>query len=173
MSRLSIQESNEWSLVLYLLLQLMFVRLLHFTTAPTLLPAAWVQQGHGKMCYIVIHWHRGKISVISQMTLWISPKISLKFVPNIRIYNIPTLFQIMAWRRPGDKPVFEPMMVSLLTHICASTSLGLNEIKPVNRLRRQHLTALWKKDFIQRSLPYIKEIRKTKNKKAECFISDV
>ena len=24
----------------------------------------------------------------------------------------------MAWRRPGDKPLSEPMMVRLLTHIC-------------------------------------------------------
>ena len=28
------------------------------------------------------------------------------------INNIPTLVQIMAWRRPGDKPLSEPMMVS-------------------------------------------------------------
>ena len=26
----------------------------------------------------------------------------------------------MAWRRPGDKPLSEPMMVSLLTHICVA-----------------------------------------------------
>ena len=26
----------------------------------------------------------------------------------------------MAWRRPGDKPLFEPMMVSLPTHICVT-----------------------------------------------------
>ena len=48
----------------------------------------------------------------------ISPKISLKFVPKVRINNIPTLVQIMAWRRPGDKPLSEPMMVGLLKHIC-------------------------------------------------------
>ena len=34
------------------------------------------------------------------------------------INNIPALVQIMAWRRPGDKPLSEPMMVSLLMHIC-------------------------------------------------------
>ena len=28
----------------------------------------------------------------------------------------------MAWRRPGDKPLSEPMMVSLLTHICVIRS---------------------------------------------------
>ena len=48
----------------------------------------------------------------------ISMKISLKFVPKGPINNIPTLVQIMAWRRSGDKPLSEPMMVSLLTHIC-------------------------------------------------------
>ena len=48
---------------------------------------------------------------------WISPKISMKFVPNVQINDIPALVQIMAWRRPGDKPLSEPMMVSLLTHI--------------------------------------------------------
>ena len=26
----------------------------------------------------------------------------------------------MAWRRPGDKPLSEPMMVSLLTHLCVT-----------------------------------------------------
>ena len=30
------------------------------------------------------------------------------------------MIQIMAWRRPGDKPLSEPMMVSLLTHICVT-----------------------------------------------------
>ena len=48
----------------------------------------------------------------------ISIKISLKFVPKGPIIIIPALGQIMAWRRPGDKPLSEPMMVSLLTHIC-------------------------------------------------------
>ena len=50
--------------------------------------------------------------------VWISIKISLKFVPKGPINNIPALVQIMAWRRSGDKPLSEPMMVSLPTHIC-------------------------------------------------------
>ena len=50
----------------------------------------------------------------------ISIKISLKFVPKSPIDNIPELFQIMAWRRPGDKPSSEAMMVSLLMHICVA-----------------------------------------------------
>ena len=42
----------------------------------------------------------------------------LKFVRKVPIDNIPAMVQIMAWRRPGDKPLSEPIMVSLLTHIC-------------------------------------------------------
>ena len=44
--------------------------------------------------------------------------ISLNFVPKGSINNFPALVQIMAWRQPGDKPLSEPMMVSLLMHIC-------------------------------------------------------
>ena len=50
-------------------------------------------------------------------------QISLKFVPKSPNNNIQTLVQIMAWRRPGDKPLSEPMMVSLLTHICIYTHI--------------------------------------------------
>ena len=50
----------------------------------------------------------------------ISIKISLKYVSKGPINNILTLVQIMAWRRPGDRPLSEPMVVSLLTHICVT-----------------------------------------------------
>ena len=52
--------------------------------------------------------------------LWTSINISLKFVPKGPINNIPALAQIKAWRWPGDKPLSEPVMVSLLTHICVT-----------------------------------------------------
>ena len=52
--------------------------------------------------------------------VWISIKLSLKFVPKGPINNIPALVPIMAWRRSGDKPLSEPMMVSLPTHICVT-----------------------------------------------------
>ena len=42
--------------------------------------------------------------------LYISIEISLKFVAKGPISNIPALVQIMAWRRPGDKPLSEPML---------------------------------------------------------------
>ena len=53
----------------------------------------------------------------------------LKFVPNIRISNIPALVQIMAWRRPGAKPLSDPMMISLLTHICVTRPQWMNGLK--------------------------------------------
>ena len=47
--------------------------------------------------------------------LRISINISLKFVTISQHW-----FKIMAWRRPGDKPLSEPMMVNLLTHKCVT-----------------------------------------------------
>ena len=45
---------------------------------------------------------------------------SRKFVSKDPIDNKSALTQVMAWRRPGDKPLSEPMMASLLTHICVN-----------------------------------------------------
>ena len=64
------------------------------------------------------HFPNGIFKCISlNENVGISHNISLKFVPKIRINNVLALVQIMAWRRPGDKPLSEPMMVSLLMHI--------------------------------------------------------
>ena len=52
--------------------------------------------------------------------VWLLIKIPLKFVPMTSINTIPALIQIMAWHRPGGKPLSEPMMVNLLTHICVT-----------------------------------------------------
>ena len=37
-------------------------------------------------------------------------QISLKLVRRSPIDNKPALVQVMAWRRPGDKPLSEPML---------------------------------------------------------------
>ena len=58
--------------------------------------------------------------------VWISIEISLKFISKGQINNIPALVQIMAWRRPGDKPLSEPMMIILLTHICVARPHKIN-----------------------------------------------
>ena len=54
--------------------------------------------------------------------------ISLKFVPKGPINNIQALFQIMAWRWLGDKPLSEPMMVCLPTHICVTRPEWFNKL---------------------------------------------
>ena len=56
--------------------------------------------------------------------LLISITVWLKFVPKGPNTNIPSLVQIIAWRRPGDKPLSEPVMVKLLTHICVTRPQG-------------------------------------------------
>ena len=48
----------------------------------------------------------------------------MKFVANVRMDNIQVLVQIMAWRRPGDKPLSEPMIV----YTNAYASLGPSEL---------------------------------------------
>ena len=57
---------------------------------------------------LLTHWGRNKMAAIFQTTYsngfswWISINMSLEFVPRGPINNIPTLVQVMAWRRPGD-----------------------------------------------------------------------
>ena len=58
--------------------------------------------------------------------VWIPIKLSLKFVSKGPINNIPALVQIMAWRQPGDKPLSEPMVVRLPTHICLTGPQWVN-----------------------------------------------
>ena len=82
------------------------------------------------------HWGRDKMAAISPTTLAnafflngnvrILITISLKFVPKGPINNNPALVQIMAWWRPSNKPLSEPMMVSLLTHICVTRPQWVN-----------------------------------------------
>ena len=59
-------------------------------------------------------------------SVWISINISLMFVLGGPINDIPALVQVMAWRRPGDKPLSEPMMIRLPTHICVTRPQWVN-----------------------------------------------
>ena len=63
--------------------------------------------------------------IILNENVWIPIKISLKFVPDASINNIPASVQIMAWRRSGDKPLSESM-VNLATHICVTRLQWVN-----------------------------------------------
>ena len=58
--------------------------------------------------------------------IWIPINISLKPVPKGPINNIPALAQIMAWRRPSDRPLSEPMMVNPPTQICVTRPQWVN-----------------------------------------------
>ena len=50
------------------------------------------------------------------------------------INNIQAMDQIMAWRRPGDKPSSEPMVVRLLTHICVTQPQWVESTRCFNQL---------------------------------------
>ena len=53
---------------------------------------------------------------------YISWMNTYEFRSRFSLNNILTWAQIMNWRRTGDKPLSEPMMVSLPTHICVCVS---------------------------------------------------
>ena len=84
------------------------------------------------------HWGRDEIDAIWQTTFsnvfsWMKNvpiviKNSMRFVPKGPINNIPALVQIMAWRRPGDKPLSELMVGKLLTHICVTRPQWVNSL---------------------------------------------
>ena len=66
--------------------------------------------------------------------VWIPIDISLKFVPKGSINNIPALVQIMAWRRRGNKPLSEAMMVNLPMHICVSRPQWVKGLRPTQNV---------------------------------------
>ena len=79
-----------------------------------------------ELCTYCTHWGRDKMAAIFQTTfsnaffLTKICDIPLKFVLKGPNNNIPTLVQVIAWRRPGEKPLSGPLLVNLLTHLCVS-----------------------------------------------------
>ena len=51
-------------------------------------------------------------------------QISLKFVPRDPLNYVSAFVQIMAGRRPGDKPLSEPMVARLSTYMRDSASMS-------------------------------------------------
>ena len=96
--------------------------------------------------------------IFLNVNIWISIKISLKFVPRGPINNIPALVQIMAWRRQGGKPFSVPIMVNLLMHICSTSAQWHGASKHT----------IWTSGFWQKFLPKL-YITCTEN----CRISEV
>ena len=91
----------------------------------------WQLAPVGKCCHDIINTLRPRQNgrhfaddifkfIFLNENAWGSFNISLKFVPKVRIKNIPILIHKTAWHRTGAKPLSEPMMVSLLTHICVT-----------------------------------------------------
>ena len=79
------------------------------------------------------YWNQMLVYFFSIKTLrprwefsWIKD-VSLKFVARVPINNIPVLVQIVDWSWRGGKPLSEPMLVSLLTHICHTASMSSTE----------------------------------------------
>ena len=75
--------------------------------------------------------------------VWILIQILLKFVRKGPINNIPALVQIMAWRRPGNKPLSEPMIVSLPLHLSVTQPKWVNSVAS-NKFRGNFRCAIFK-----------------------------
>ena len=67
---------------------------------------------------VILNTTQISVSVL-RLTQWGRDRMAA-IVPMGPINNIPALVQIMALHRPGNKPLSEPMVVSLLTHICVT-----------------------------------------------------
>ena len=91
---------------------------------------------HYKMMSLLLrHWNRYKMPAIFQTTLsgafsWMKMyefPLKIHWSLFLRVHwNILALAQIMAWHRPGDKPLSAPMLFSLLTYICVARPQWIN-----------------------------------------------
>ena len=106
------QGQSEWRLTLYLLNCLKKCKYMFNTLRPR-------QNGRH---FADVTFNR----IFENENVRLSIKFSLKFVPKGPINSIPALVQIMAWCRPGGKPLSEPMMENLLTHICVARPQWVN-----------------------------------------------
>ena len=80
-------------------------------------------------------------SVFLNENVWISLEISLKFVLQAWINNIPALVGIMAWHWPGLKHYLNQCW---LVYRCIYVSLGLNEL---THWPQRDATVIWNLQF--------------------------
>ena len=66
--------------------------------------------------------------IFLQKNIPISIHIALKFAAKGQINNISALVKKMAWCQPGSKPFSEPMIFSLLVHICITWPQWVKQI---------------------------------------------
>ena len=95
--------------------------------------------------YSLTNWGRDKMATIFQTTFWnaFTWMKMYKFWLRFHWSLFPrALVQIMAWHRPGDKPLSEPMMVSLLMHICVTRPQWVKNYcitqGPINEFKSYH-----------------------------------
>ena len=84
----------------------------------------WISGPRSVIQWLLTHWGRDKMAAISKTTFshafsWMKMyEFRLRFHWSLFLMvQLTALVQIMAWHRPGDKPLSEPMLVSLLTHM--------------------------------------------------------
>ena len=122
------------------------IAILHFASPGTILHIGWLIW---KRCDFMLNtlrprhnWRHFADAIFKCIFLnenaWIPIKISLKFVPHGPINNISALVQIMAWRRPGDKPLSGPMMVRLPMHICITRPQWVKLLSPTVPFQHKH-----------------------------------
>ena len=73
-------------------------------------------------------------TVFSNVFSWMKIyEVRLKFHRSLflrfKLTIFPPLVQIMAWRRPGTKPLSEPMMEALLMHACITRPQWVNGVR--------------------------------------------
>ena len=92
-------------------------------------------------------WGWDKVDAISEtkfsnafpcMNMFEFPRLKFHWSLFPRVNNMPALVQAMAWRRSGDKPLSEPMMVSLPTPICVSRPQWINHLPLINKRQMFH-----------------------------------
>ena len=120
---------------------------LNFSSAPDSLNlqhegmVSW-RDDHWNNCekwFLSTHWDQDKMATIFQMTFsnafswmkiyWFLLRFHWSLFPKCPTENIPALVQIMAWHWSGDRPLSEPMMVSLLMHICVTLPQWVNTLR--------------------------------------------
>ena len=100
--------------------------------------SAPTDDNHNKILkQILTHWGQDKMAatladdifkcIFVNENIWILIR-TLKFVPEVPIYNKPALVQIMAWYLIGDKPLSEPKIAYFTdAYMCHSVSMSLEK----------------------------------------------
>ena len=128
----------------------------------------WMLVGVLGTFVMLTHWSRNKMDAISQTTSssafsWMKMfEFRLKFQWSLFLRVQLTIFQ--HWRGPGDKPLSEPMMVSLTTHICVTRPQWVDfSVPPFGFLFLPFLKYCWHTKSESKWLPFCRQHVETAN----------